>query len=235
MRELTPRQLAENDYRKASGLIQQGRQAEAIAALEQALQLDAHHAAARQTLVALLIEANRQGEAVRSLRDGLQIDAGQTGLAMILARLQLERGELKPALETLQRSLPHAADRADYQAFLAALLQRDGRHREAVEHYALALRKSPDNGVWWMGQGISLQAENRNAGSRRSLQARQGRQWPDGGVARLRRREIKQFVTLVVNSTQKFRSQLMRIGEKRVDEALLRIYEQAGIATGRMS
>jgi MSHA biogenesis protein MshN len=98
---------------------------------------------------------------MRSLREGLQLDAGQTGLAMILARLQLERGELKPALETLQRSLPHAAERADYLAFLAALLQRDGRHREAVELYAQALRKSPGNGVWWMGQGISLQAENR--------------------------------------------------------------------------
>ncbi|RJG01246.1 tetratricopeptide repeat protein [Noviherbaspirillum sedimenti] len=161
VRELTPQQFAENDYRKASSLIQQGRTAEAIAALEQALRLDARHVAARQTLTALLIDSRRQDEAVRSLREGLQLDPAQTGLAMILARLQLERGELKPALQTLQRSLPHAADRADYLAFLAALLQRDGRHREAIEQYALALRKAPGNAVWWMGQGISLQAENR--------------------------------------------------------------------------
>lgn len=161
VRELTPQQHAENDYRKASNLIQQGRTTDAFAALEQALRLDARHAGARQTLVALLIESRRQEEALRILREGLQLDAGQTGLAMILARMQLERGELKPALSTLQRSLPHAAERADYQAFLAALLQRDGRHREAVEHYALALRKSPENGLWWMGQAISLQAESR--------------------------------------------------------------------------
>lgn len=161
VKELTPRQLAENEYRKASGLIQQGRPAEAIGALEQALQLDSRHAEARQTLAALLVQSRRQDDAMRILRDGLQLDASQSGLAMILSRLQLERGELKPAIDTLQRSLPHAGERADYLAFLAALLQRDGRHKEAIDYYAQALRRAPGNGVWWMGQGISLQAENR--------------------------------------------------------------------------
>jgi len=161
VKELTPRQLAENEYRKASGLIPQGRAAEAISALEQALQLDSRHAEARQTLAALLIQSRRQDDAARTLREGLQLDVSQTGLAMILSRLQLERGELKPAIETLQRSLPHAGERADYLAFLAALLQRDGRHKDAIDHYAQALRKAPGNGLWLMGQGISLQAENR--------------------------------------------------------------------------
>jgi len=80
---------------------------------------------------------------------------------MILARLQVEKGEIRPAVDTLRRTLPHAVDRADYQAFLAALLQREGRHKEAIDHYGLALRKTPQNGVWWMGLGISLQAESR--------------------------------------------------------------------------
>ena len=86
---------------------------------------------------------------------------------MILARLQVEKGELRPALDTLQYSLPFAANRADYQAFLAALLQRDKRHKEAADHYLIALRVAPQNGpqagLWWMGLGISLQAENRVA------------------------------------------------------------------------
>jgi len=57
--------------------------------------------------------------------------------------------------------LPYAAELPDYQAFLAALLQREGRNKEAIEHYLLALRKVPGSGVWLMGLGISLQAENR--------------------------------------------------------------------------
>ncbi len=161
VRALSSRQQAENDYRKAASLIQQGRADAAISLLEQALRGDEQHAAARQTLAALLLESRRPKEAELALREGVRLDPAQTGMAMILARLQLEHSTLDAALETLQRSLPHAAGRADYHAFLAALLQRAGRHNEAITHYSQALRQAPDNGVWWMGQGISLQAEKR--------------------------------------------------------------------------
>jgi MSHA biogenesis protein MshN len=163
VKELTQQQRAENEYRKATVLMQQGRTSESIIGLEQTLQLDSLHASARQTLVGLLLEGKRQEEAIRKLRDGLSLDPAQGGMAMILARLEVERGELGPAVETLQRTLPYAVERADYQAFFAALLQRQARHKDAIEHYLIALRKTPQNGVWWMGVGISLQAENRLA------------------------------------------------------------------------
>lgn len=163
IKELTPQQRAENEYRKSIVLMQQGRVTESIAGLEQAIQIDPAHASARQTLVGLLIESKRQDEAVRKLQDGLNLDPRQAGMAMILARLQVEKGDVHSGTETLQRSLPHAVERADYRAFLAALLQREGRHKEAIEHYMMVLRKSPQTGVWWMGLGISLQAENRGA------------------------------------------------------------------------
>lgn len=157
----TAPQRAENEYREAVLLVQQGRVAAAIPGLERALQLDPQYTAARQTLIGALLESRRRDEAVSRLTEGLGLDASQSGLAMILARLQMENGELAPALATLQHSLPYAADQAEYQAFLAALLQRDKRHREAIDHYWVAVRKVPQNGVWWMGMGISLEAENR--------------------------------------------------------------------------
>jgi MSHA biogenesis protein MshN len=160
MRELTPQQRAENEYRHAVALIQQGRVNEAIGTLASALQFNPHHAAARQTLVGLLIEAKRSGEAEPLLQEGLNVDPAQTGFAMILARLQVGRGETQAALDTLGRSLPYAGDKPDYHAFLAALLQREGKHRDAVEHYLVALRNAPQSGIWLMGLGISLQAEN---------------------------------------------------------------------------
>nr|WP_217344033.1 hypothetical protein [Noviherbaspirillum sp. L7-7A]MBV0878136.1 hypothetical protein [Noviherbaspirillum sp. L7-7A] len=82
----------------------------------------------------------------------------QADMAMQLARQQLQDNALREAIDTLQRALPQAGARADYHAFLAALLQRDDQHRSAAEHYATALRSAPDNGVWWMGLGISYQA-----------------------------------------------------------------------------
>lgn len=162
IRELTPQQHAENEYRRAVGLMQQGRVNEAMGVLGNALQLDPRHAAARQTLVGLLIEAKRSSEAERLLQEGLNVEPAQTGFAMILARLQVARGDARAASETLARSLAYAGDNADYHAFLAALLQREGKHSDAVEHYLVALRNAPQSGIWLMGLGISLQAEHHN-------------------------------------------------------------------------
>jgi len=157
----TPTQRAENAYRRALGALEDGRVTEAIATLQSALRANPAHEASRQTLVSLLIEARRPDEAMRQLQDALKLDPRQPSMAMLLARLQLERGG--PALATLQHSLPYAAGNGEYHAFLAGVLQRQGRQREAVEHYARALKTAPQNGVWWMGQGISLQAEKRDA------------------------------------------------------------------------
>lgn len=161
VKELTSQQRAENEYRKAVTLIQQGRVIEAMSALDQTLQDNPNHASARQTLVGLLLEKKRQPDAERRLQDGLNIDPGQSGFSMLLARLQVERGDVHGGTVTLLNYLPQAAGRADYVAFLAALLQREGRNKEAIEHYTQAVHLSPQSGVWWMGLGISLQAENR--------------------------------------------------------------------------
>lgn len=156
----TPAQRADNAYKRALGALEDGRVTEAIATLQAGLRANPRHEAARQTLVSLLIEAKRPDEAMRQLQAALTLDPRQPSLAMLLARLQLERGG--PALETLNRTLPHAAGNGEYHAFMAGVLQREGRPREAAEHYRQALRTAPQNGVWWMGLGISLQAEKRD-------------------------------------------------------------------------
>jgi len=160
----TPSQRAENAYRRALGVLEDGRVTEAIATLQAGLQIDPRHEAARQTLVGLLIEAGRPDDAMRQLQAALAIDARQPALAMLLARLQLERGG--PAIDTLTRTLPYAAGNGEYHAFLAGVLQREGRVHEAADHYQAALKRSPGNGVWWMGLGIALQADKRDAESR---------------------------------------------------------------------
>lgn len=169
IKEISPQQRAESEYRKAVALLQSGRVTQAAELLDKLLQLDPGNAAARQMLAGLLVDGKRYGEAQRRLQDGLKLDPGQTGLAMILARLQVEQGNTQSGLLTLQNSLPYAAQRPDYQAFLAALLQREGRHQEAIEHYLQALRKAPESGVWLMGLAISLQAENRLAEAREAF------------------------------------------------------------------
>ncbi len=163
MKQVSNAQQADAEYRKAAALMQQGRITEALTGYEAALRLDAGHDQARQALVALLLEGKRGADAERVLQEGLKNKPAQTGFAMLLARLQVERGAMEQAMATLEKSLPYADAQADYHAFLAALLQRQNRHKEAITHYQIVLQLAPNNGIWQMGYGISLQALQRNA------------------------------------------------------------------------
>jgi MSHA biogenesis protein MshN len=158
LRELTPKQASENSYRRALASLQEGRVSAALADLDRAVELDPRNEAARQTYVSLLLENRRTDDAIRQLRLALGIDPRQPGLAMVLARLQVEKGD-PAALDTLLNTLPYAGNNADYLAFLAGVLQRQQRHAEAADYYRSALQLSPQNGVWWIGLAISLQAD----------------------------------------------------------------------------
>jgi MSHA biogenesis protein MshN len=161
VKQLTVQQQAENQFRKASTLIQQNRVNEALAAYDAALQLDPGHDEARRAMVAVLLENKRSSEAEQVLRDALKFNPQNSALAMLLARLQVERDASWSALLTLQKSLPYAERQAEYQAFMAALLQRLHRPKEAVTRYQIALRMAPDSGAWLMGLGMSLQDTQR--------------------------------------------------------------------------
>jgi len=169
MKQVSPEQRADAEFRQAVAVMQQGHIADAIAGYRAVLRIDAGHDEARQALVALLLESKQGAEAERVLQERLNAKPGHTGFAMLLARLQVEHGALEQAAATLEKSLPYADTLADYQAFFAALQQRRNRHKEAITHYQIALQLAPDNGVWLMGYGISLQAVQRNEDARNAF------------------------------------------------------------------
>lgn len=170
MKKISPEQLADAEFAKATLLAQQHRVAEAVASYQAVLKQNPAHHAARQGLVALLLEEKRGADAERVLQEGLSLKPENLDFAMLLARLQVEHGAVEQATLTLQKSLPYADSHADLQAFLAALLQRQNRHKEAINHYQIALQLAPTNGVWLMGFGISLQAVQRNADAQNAYQ-----------------------------------------------------------------
>lgn len=161
LKQISPRQRADAEYRKGLQARQAGRVPEALAAFETALKVHERHQQARLALAALLLDNGQATAAERVLQAGLALKPLQLPFAMALARMQVEREQLPQAVETLQGYLAQADDNADFQAFYAALLQRQQRHKEAVNHYQLALRLQPRNGLWLMGYGISLQALER--------------------------------------------------------------------------
>lgn len=162
MKVFSPQQRSENAYRQAVALLQQGRAAEAMENLKQALEHSRQNHAARELLAGLLINADHNSEAAALMREGLTIAPSHTAFAVILARTQVSSGGKEIALQTLEQSLPLAGRDPQYHGFLAALLLENGRHAQAVEHYIVALQSDPLNPTWLIGIGISLEAINKS-------------------------------------------------------------------------
>ncbi len=180
-RAVSAEDRAAHAYREAIALAGQGRPGAAVEGLREALHADAAHDEARLLLARLLLENRRLAEAKAVLEEGLARDPAQPRLAMALARVQVELGDTPAASATLARAAAVAAGNAEFRGFQAALLQRMGRHREAAEEFRAALRLKPDSGLWWMGLGLSLDAEGERGPARDALQRARatGRLEPD--------------------------------------------------------
>ncbi len=160
---------AEAEYQRALSLREQGRPDDAAAAYASALREEPGFVPARQGLAGVWIAQGRADEAKTLLGAGLALQPSHPGLAMMYARLLAEQGELQHAAAVLQY-VPVLGASAQELGWRAAILQRLGRHAEACELFAAALRIVPNNGVWWMGLGLSLAADGRNDEARDAFQ-----------------------------------------------------------------
>ena len=166
----SPQERAEAEYRKAVAAFRQGRSSEAIVQLKAALQEDPRHLAARQTLLSLLGEQKQWDDVQSLLKEGLDLMPSQIAWAMALARIQVERGYATGAWETLQKYQAYAEKSADYQGFAGVLLQRLQRPHEAALHYQTAVQIKPEEGRWWLGLGLALEADGRAPEARDAFQ-----------------------------------------------------------------
>ena len=162
----TPRDRAEAEYRRAENAMTAGRSAEAIEGFRAALKQDPFYVQARQMLLRQLLEVRKSTEAMQILQEGIELQPAQTGWAMSLARLQLEHNDLTAADRTLARSQAYAEANADYAGFQGHLKSRLGAHRQAVTHYQRAARLAPNEGRWWLGLGLALEADGKQAEAR---------------------------------------------------------------------
>ena len=156
---LTSVQTAENTYRAAAQQLQQRHLDEAEKGFRSALVLNPRHIAAREQLAGLLLERARMDEAQQVLEQGLVSVPGQPGFATLLARIYVEQGAEPKAITLLEQQRTRSAADPEMVALLAALYQRAARHGDAIAAYKEALAQRPLEGRWWLGMGISQEAE----------------------------------------------------------------------------
>ena len=156
---LTVEQKAENDYRQAARYLQQGRPGDAEARLRSALAADPRHAKAREVLVGLTLRNGRWREAKQLLKQGIKKAPRHYPFVQLLARIHVEQGADGQALQLMEGAQQAARSDPEYMAFLATLYQRTGRHADAVKAFKHAIGLRPEAGRWWLGLGISLEAE----------------------------------------------------------------------------
>jgi MSHA biogenesis protein MshN len=173
---ISTEQQAAHRYQQAIAYLQQGRVAEAQDQLKSAVDTFPAHNDARQTLVGLLVDNKRHDEAMQVLKVGLQHAPHHTGYAQALARLQLDAGMVIEALSTLESNSAGIQVPQDYHALMAVVLQKTGRHDQAINHYQQALRLGAAAPAWYIGLGVSLQAEGRAQEAKLAYQQAQASQ-----------------------------------------------------------
>lgn len=160
-RTLSPSEQADQYYDTALRALADNDVTRAESALREALNRDAGHAKAAETLATLMLQQGQRDAASRILTTALEQSPLQSRLAMLQARLFAEVGRDTEAVGILQ--LAQANGDAEFQALLGALQQRLGNHSQAAIAYRQALTSAPQRGVWWLGLGISLEQDQKSA------------------------------------------------------------------------
>lgn len=153
---LSPEAQSTQDYLQAALALEQGRNPEATALLQQSLQLNPRNAKSRDLLATLELQAGSSAAARALLTAGLSILPDHARFPELLAQMDLDQGDRAGALAMLRAHRATAGHDADYLGFLAALEVQAGERQAAISDYRAALRLAPGRGVYWAGLAVAL-------------------------------------------------------------------------------
>ena len=160
-RPLTNEQRAESAYISGIAAIQRGDTSEGMDHFRNALSKYPGHIKAREILAGLLIKAGQYPEASRLLQEGIELHPDYSQFANLYARILVEEGNTREALKVLEANRPTLNDHPEYYALLAAVYQRLDKSRQAADIYLRLVTIRPENGIYWMGLGISLESDSK--------------------------------------------------------------------------
>ncbi|MDY6984274.1 MAG: tetratricopeptide repeat protein, partial [Pseudomonadota bacterium] len=169
-RELSFEDRDRNNSQSALMLVQGGRMAEALQQLLTFLEENRAAHQSRETLAKLLLAQQAFAQADTVIDQGLEQVPNYAPFKKIKARLLMQNGDGPQALALLRNVPPSVAADPEYHELLATLYQQGNYHVQAIASYQDLLRTDRNQGRWWTGLGISLEAQNQLADARASYQ-----------------------------------------------------------------
>jgi len=160
-RPVTDEQRAENSFMSGLAAIQKGNSSEGMDELRDALAIYPAHIKAREILAGLLIKAGQNTEAALLLHKGIEIHPEHSQFTKLYARILIDEGNTQEALKALEANRPPLNDNPEYYALLAAVYQRLNQSGQAADLYYRLVTLQPQSGIYWMGLGISLEADGK--------------------------------------------------------------------------
>lgn len=159
---LNSKQLAEIAYNKGYKYLQQGNMYQGKEYLRKALSLYIPHIKAREMLAGIYIKSGRLINAAELLSEGVNVVPEYPLFAKLYARVLLEQNKPQLAIRVLERGAAITDVEPDYYALLAASYQRVNQHKKSTDIYLRLVKTRPQEGVWWLGLGISLEKTGKN-------------------------------------------------------------------------
>ncbi len=166
----TQAELTEEAYLAALDRIDRADNAGAMEQLIYGLDQSPDHHASRELAAGLYIGSGQLDEAAQLLDAGLATAPDHPAFVMLRARVMSQLGKSADARIFLEASAPSLNANPEYHGFIAAMYQREGDHEKASELYTRLLKLSDTHATWWMGLGISLEAQGQYREARRAHQ-----------------------------------------------------------------
>jgi len=167
--EITVKPAVKTSLQNSRDLINSGRLTEAESSLYEWLKNNPADAVARDMLIGLMLRSNRNEKADELLETGLRFYPSRESFVLIKANRLIEQGDKASAIALLQKQLKsqYAGEKA--MSMLASLQQQSGNYPDSTKLYQKLIAGAPENGRYWLGLAISLDAQNMTTNSREAF------------------------------------------------------------------
>lgn len=147
----SPEQQAEKLFRQIKSNMSRLMRRES---LQEVLQLNPRHLAARQKLLRILVEEHANLELKQFLDESLGWFPDNLGFITTLAHYHLQQKNFADAIATLERVDSFRIDDTHYLSLLAAIYQQQQQFTQALPVYQKLTQVQPEKAENWLGLGI---------------------------------------------------------------------------------